>query len=85
MHSDHPDFTAPNAEIEERIARILAALTVEEKIRMAGGTHPLTLALPEKGIPAFTCGDGPLGVHKAVPALGLPADIRLSASFRFSG
>lgn len=81
MQSDHPDFTAPNVEIEERITKILEGLTVDEKIRMAGGTHPLTLALPEQGIPAFTCGDGPLGVKNVPDALGLPAEIALAASF----
>jgi beta-glucosidase len=82
MKSRHPHFRQPDAASERRITRILARLTLDEKITLLGGEHKGTIALEKKGIPKIYFADGPIGVHWwCEAATAYPALIALAASW----
>src|SRR3954470_13132330 len=65
MKSQDTRFVPPSAEVERRVAGLLEALTLEEKIRLLGGKPGAgsTRGVPRLGIPELRLADGPLGVH----------------------
>ena len=68
--------------VEQRVARILGQMTVEEKIDYIGGTHDFYIrAIPRLHIPALRMSDGPLGVHDYGPTTAYPAPIAIAASW----
>lgn len=89
MHSNHPQFTAPNPEIETRIQRMLDGLSLEEKIQLIGGVPGdyrayggNTFRNERAGIPALRFADGPLGVHWwCKTSTAYPATIALAAAW----
>jgi beta-glucosidase len=84
---------APHPSPEQRAARLVAQMTLDEKIsqthttlRGAGGIARFVPGIPRLGIPDFLITNGPAGVGTgAVPdqpnATALPAPVALAASF----
>ena len=73
---------------ETRIARRLAALSLEEKCRLLGGASTWrTHAIPRLGIPALKMSDGPNGVRgeslgaNRTPGVNIPTSIVIGASW----
>lgn len=65
VFSTNERFSAPSEETEQRINKIIAGLSLEEKIDLLGG-HPArgsTQGNERAGIPEIKMADGPLGVH----------------------
>ena len=72
----------PGADVEKRVDSILRSMTLEEKIKLLGGTEGLnTSPIPRIGLPALRMSDGPLGVHDYGPTEAYPAGIALAASW----
>ena len=76
------------AQSETRIARRLAALSLEEKCRLLGGASTWrTHAVPRVGIPALKMSDGPNGVRgeslgaNRTPGLSIPTSIVIGATW----
>ncbi|MFF0753969.1 glycoside hydrolase family 3 C-terminal domain-containing protein [Streptomyces sp. NPDC004267] len=73
----------------ERVERLLARLTLDEKAALLHGAadpHNLGQAgyvpgVPRLGIPALRLADGPAGVRVHAPATALPAPVMLAAAF----
>jgi beta-glucosidase len=71
----------------QRIAALVAQMTVPEKLGMLGGTTGADGAagsltgVPRLGVPGLDMADGPSGVRAAEPATALPAPIALGATF----
>ena len=82
MKSRYAEFTPPGPVVERRVARLLARLTLDEKILLLGGEHKATRGLPAKGIPAFRFADGPMGVHWWCDrSTAYPATVALAAGW----
>ena len=72
-----------------KVDRLLAAMTLDEKIAMLhGATDPQSFGqagylpgVPRLGIPALRLTDGPAGVRTSRPATALPAPVALAATF----
>ncbi len=70
------------AEVEKRVAAILAKMTLEEKIKLIGGINDFyTQAIPRLGVPSLRMSDGPLGVHDYGETTAYAAGIALAASW----
>lgn len=73
----------------DRIARLVAAMTLDEKVSMLRGAgDPDGVAgagylpgVPRLGVPALRFTDGPAGVRTNRPATALPAPLALAATF----
>jgi beta-glucosidase len=74
---------APAAEsAEERVERLLGAMTLEEKIDLLGGVDDFFVRpLPRLGLPRLRMADGPFGVRNFGPATAMAAGIALAASW----
>jgi beta-glucosidase len=71
-----------SAAVEKRVDDLLSKMTLEQKIKLIGGTHTFyTQAIPRVGIPALRMSDGPLGVHDYGPTTAYAAPIALAASW----
>ena len=82
MHSNHPCFKAPSADIEKRVGDIISKLTIEEKIDLLGGEHDRTKGNERAGVPVLRLADGPLGVHWwCKTSTAYPGTIALAASW----
>ena len=83
MQSRHSQFTSPGPGIDARAEKILATLTMEERIALLGGQDQRWDGLPAKGIPALRVTDGPVGPKGDAthPATAFPAIIALAASW----
>lgn len=74
---------------DEAVDRLVAQMTLDEKIAMLhGGTDPerygqagYVPGVPRLGIPPLRLTDGPAGVRTAQPATALPAPVALAATF----
>ncbi|MEV7599188.1 glycoside hydrolase family 3 C-terminal domain-containing protein [Kitasatospora sp. NPDC089797] len=74
---------------EQRIERLLAQLTTEEKVTLLrgrdapAGVHSVGYVegVPRLGIPPLLLSDGPAGVRDGRPATALPAPVALAAAF----
>jgi len=69
-----------DAKREHRIARLLADLTMEEKIQLLAGAEMDTKPNARLGIPAFAMADGPHGVRHG-QATCFPTSIAMGASW----
>jgi beta-glucosidase len=63
------------------VEKLVASLTLEEKIDLIGGTGFATLAMPRVGIPAFKMSDGPVGARSPAPSTAYAAGIGLAATW----
>lgn len=82
MKSSDLQFSKPGPRVEKRVERLLARLTLDEKIHLLGGEHRATRGVPEKRIPSFRFSDGPMGVHWwCERATAYPATIGLTATW----
>src|SRR5262245_55234417 len=65
MKSKDPRFAPPSAHIERRVAALVDAMTLPEKISLLGGKPGVgsTFGVPRLGIPELRLADGPMGVH----------------------
>jgi beta-glucosidase len=69
------------AEVEKRVAAILAKMTLEEKIKLIGGINDFyTQAIPRLGVPSLRMSDGPLGVHDYGETTAYAASIALACA-----
>ncbi|MFH1198310.1 MAG: glycoside hydrolase family 3 C-terminal domain-containing protein [bacterium] len=59
----NPVYKNANAKIEDRVEDLLSRMSLEEKIKMLGGTGFATQPFEELGIPELKMTDGPLGVR----------------------
>ncbi len=66
--------------VAERVEQLLGALTLEEKLRLVGGTGFDTHPVPRLGIPALAMTDGPVGIRGG-PATAWPAALAMAATF----
>jgi len=66
--------------VAERVEELLGALTLEEKLRLVGGTGFDTHPIPRLGIPALAMTDGPVGIRGG-PATAWPAAAAMAATF----
>jgi beta-glucosidase len=70
------------ADVEKRVAALLAKMTLEDKITLIGGVNDFYIrALPRLGLPSLRMSDGPLGVHDYGETTAYPAGIALAASW----
>jgi beta-glucosidase len=68
--------------VEKRVDRILAKMTLDEKIDLIGGDTPFrTHPNPRLSIPFFQMADGPVGAHIPAPTIAYAAGIGLAASW----
>jgi|HubBroStandDraft_1064217.scaffolds.fasta_scaffold01507_10 beta-glucosidase len=70
------------AAVDERVDKLVAAMTLDEKIDLISGdtpfrTHPVT----RLHIPYFQMADGPVGAHIPAPTIAYAAGIGLAASW----
>src|SRR5687767_5944487 len=75
--------TAPalvRAPASAAVEKLVASLTIEEKIDLIGGTGFATRAIPRAGIPAFKMSDGPVGARSPAPSTAYAAGIGLAAT-----
>ena len=69
-------------EQEDRVERMLSALTLEQKIDLIGGVSTwYTHAEPTIGLRPLHLSDGPAGLRAGIPATAYPAPIALAASW----
>ncbi|POX47645.1 glycosyl hydrolase [Streptomyces sp. Ru71] len=81
--------SGPDRPAGSRVARLLRALTLDEKVSLLhGATDPATLGeagyvpgVPRLGIPPLRLADGPAGVRVNRPATALPAPVLLASAF----
>ncbi|MEU3078253.1 glycoside hydrolase family 3 C-terminal domain-containing protein [Streptomyces laurentii] len=84
-----PGGTPAKGRVSERVADLLARLTLEEKSALLhGATDPEGLGqagyvpgIPRLGIPPLRLADGPAGVRVREHATALPAPVMLAAAF----
>jgi len=82
-----PAAAAPGQAPDERIAALVARMTVPEKFGMLGGTPGnggaagSLVGVPRLGVPGLDMADGPSGVRADRPATALPAPVALAATF----
>ncbi len=71
-------------DLDDRVAGLMAKLTMEEKVRLLAGASSFSLhAIDRLGIPALNMTDGPTGVRsiKGVPATVFPVGVAVAASW----
>jgi beta-glucosidase len=66
--------------VEKKIDGIIAAMTIDEKVRLVAGNEMETYAINRLGIPQLKMCDGPLGVRHG-RATAFPAPVALSATW----
>ncbi len=80
-----PTLSGPvpdSPEIEAAAKAILAKLTLDDKIKLIGGTDGMfTFAIPSAGLPQFKMSDGPLGVRTWGPTTAYPGGAALAATW----
>jgi beta-glucosidase len=69
-----------NAKAENEITKLIAKLTLAEKVSLLGGTGFDTQPIARLGIPAIQMTDGPLGVRQG-QMTAFPSGISMGASF----
>jgi beta-glucosidase len=70
------------SEEDSRADRILAKMSLEQKIDYIGGVNNFDIrAMPELGVPALLMADGPMGVRNGGPATAMAAGINLAATW----
>jgi beta-glucosidase len=71
-----------SAEIEKRVAAILARMTLEEKVDTVSGVDAFYVRANKRlGLPALRMADGPFGVRNVGPSTAYAAGIALAASW----
>ena len=73
----NPDKNRTKIEVE----KLLAEMTLAEKISLVGGGGFSTHAIERLGIPALEMTDGPVGIRTGAAVTAWPAAIALAASF----
>lgn len=89
MSQDAPSTTVevfkdPTAPIEDRVADLVARLTLEEKVSLLAGAAAFALEpIPRLGVASMRMTDGPTGVRSntAEPATVFPVAVALAASW----
>jgi len=70
------------AAVDERVDKLVAAMTLDEKIDLISGDTPFrTHPVPRLNIPFFQMADGPEGAHIPAPTIAYAAGIGLAASW----
>ena len=70
------------AEVEQRVDKLLAKLTLDEKLQLLGGDRSFYIrAMPVIGMPAIRMSDGPYGVRTFGPATAYAAGMSLAAAW----
>ena len=75
----HPADKDQNAPADARAEDLLARLSLEEKIKLLGGTGFTTQPIPRLGIPAFQMADASMGVRYEMPSPAYTASVCLAA------
>jgi beta-glucosidase len=71
-----------DTEINRRVDRLLAKLTLQQKIKLIGGVDGMfTYAMPQIGLPRLKMSDGPVGVRVWGPSIAYAGGIGLAASW----
>jgi beta-glucosidase len=70
------------ASVEQRVNKLVAAMTLDEKIDLIAGDTPFrTHPVPRLNIPYFQMADGPVGAHIPAPTIAYAAGIGLAATW----
>ncbi len=78
--ADTPAYRNSNLPVDERVEDLLKRMTLEEKIRLLGGTGFSTQPIERFGIPELKMDDGPLGVRWG-KSTAFPAGTCMAASW----
>ncbi len=78
--ADTPAYRNSNLPVDERVEDLLKRMTLEEKIRLLGGTGFSTQPIERLGIPELKMDDGPLGVRWG-KSTAFPAGTCMAASW----
>ena len=69
-------------DVEQRVDKLLAALTLDEKLEVIGGDRSFYIhALPSIGMPAIKMSDGPYGVRTFGSSTAYAAGVSLAAAW----
>ena len=79
-------YTDPKAPLEQRVEDLLGRMTLEEKLKMLGGTGFTTQPIPRLGVPAMAMADAGQGVRGGAdttkgPATAFPAGITMASTW----
>jgi beta-glucosidase len=66
---------------DQQVEKILAQMTLEEKIDFISGTGYGTRSILRLNVPAFQMADGPMGVRNYGPATAMAAGVNLAATW----
>jgi beta-glucosidase len=83
MSSPYPS-KYPQAEVEQRVAKLISELTLDEKISLLSGDGfdgMSTTEIDRLGIPKLLMSDGPQGIRAHGPACSFPSGIALAATW----
>ena len=71
-----------SADIEQRVAKTLAQMTLDDKIGYIAGVDGFYIrAFPELGLPRLKMSDGPVGLRNDGPTTAYPAGVDLAAAW----
>ncbi len=74
--------SSDTAEVERKVEKGLAQLSLEEKLQLIGGQDAFYIrAIPKLGLPKIKMSDGPVGVHNDGKTTAYPAGVMLAASW----
>jgi len=67
--------------VDKRVEDLLGRMSLEQKLTLLQGTGMSTVAIPELGIPALECSDGPFGAHRGSAITSFPCGNAIGATW----
>jgi beta-glucosidase len=73
---------ASQADVDQRVEKILSQMTLEEKLDYIGGVNAFYIrGIPRLGVPELKMSDGPEGLRNDGPSTSYPAGINMAATW----